>query len=393
MSLLPFLLFHQIVINEVVANPKGSTGPGCPEDRNEFVELFNLSPHPIDLLGWRISDFDAKDTIVSWQDSSILLKYPTLKINTTSLPSGSYALILDREYTETGNGEYLMPYNFPESLVVITVGNTTIGDELAMNDSLILYSPDSTFVSTFSFPRRTEDGFSLERIRPEAEDKQENWVTCLDTTGSTPGFTNSTITHCDPKITNLQIRKETKIEISLLLSNPSFGDLGPWWIDLNLNRMVMKTTQGSNLSPRSETLISFSFDTLPKGENEITARLSCPRDRDTSNNFLTAFFLNLAEEELVLSPPVFTDTLAIALSLKTETDLLIEVFDLKGRKVREVYKGKYKEGEKFLWDGRDEKGEKLDRGIYLVVVNYKKNGNWRLMKKSCVLGNKPPTPR
>ncbi|MBS4015303.1 MAG: lamin tail domain-containing protein, partial [Candidatus Latescibacteria bacterium] len=55
------LLFSQqysrIVINEVMANPRGVTGAGYPEDRNEFVELFNVSQETVDVCGWRITDF------------------------------------------------------------------------------------------------------------------------------------------------------------------------------------------------------------------------------------------------------------------------------------------------------------------------------------------------
>ncbi|MEO0101511.1 MAG: lamin tail domain-containing protein [candidate division WOR-3 bacterium] len=394
MFLFSLLLIQQVVINEVMANPKGKTGPGSPEDRNEFVELYNNSQDTFNLLGWRISDFDAWDTIVSWRDSLILQKYPKLKINTTILPPKTYALILDLEYTQTGNGEYVMPYDFPESLIVLTVGNTTIGDELAMNDSLILYSPDSSITSTFSFPRPTKDGFSLERIHPTKPDSLENWIESLDSSGSTPGRENSSLTYINPEISNLMVRKKEKVSFSVRLKNPSYADCGYWEVRFRVNGAAIGKIVGESLEPKRETVLFFFPETLPSGRLEVKASLFCPKDKDTANNFLTVYFVN-QREEILIFPPVFSpdndgkdDSLYIYLSLTEGSDLTIEVFSLKGRKVKRIYQGKYEKSEEIFWDGRDDNGKLLPRGIYIITITYQMGREKRFIKKSCLLAGK-----
>ncbi len=395
MFFFPLILIQEILINEVMANPKGKTGGGAPEDRNEFVEIYNNTSDTFNLLSWRISDFDARDTIIPWRDSLILIKYPTLKINTTLLPPKTYALILDLEYTQTGNGEYVMPYRFPEGLIVLTVGNTTIGDGLEMNDSLILYSPDSSIVSTFSFPRATKDGFSIERVKPEAPDSTENWVECLDTAGSTPGFVNSTLTYCDPKIHSLSVTKQEKIEIGVKLENPSYTDCGRWRLVFKIDGKEIKRIEGEGLRPKSETTFAFTWESLAFGRREITARLFAERDCDTTNNLLITYFINLLPDAILLTPEVFSpdgdgrdDYLEIALSLEEGSDLAIDIFDLKGKKVKTIHKGKYEKGKRLLWSGEDDNGQRLSRGIYIVAVEYKKGRERKLVKRSCLLAGK-----
>ncbi len=395
MFLFSLLLIQQVVINEVLANPKGKTGPGCPEDRNEFIELYNNSEDTFNLFAWRISDFDARDTIVSWRDSLILQKYPKLKINTTILPPKTYALILDLEYTQTGNGEYVMPYDLPESLIVLTIGNTTIGDELAMNDSLILYSPDSSLISTFSFPNQTKDGFSLERIHPTKPDSLENWIESLDSSGSTPGRENSSLTYINPGISNLMVAKEERIKFFLTLKNPFYTNCGNWAVDFKINGGKIGEIAGEGLKPKSETILEFFPETLPWGKVEIIAQLLCPKDKDTTNNYLTTYFTNLKEDEVFLFPPVFTpdndgenDYLAIYLSLEEGTDLAINVFNLRGRKVKRIYQGKYNKNQTLLWDGKNDNNEILPRGVYILTIEYQKGGEKKFIKRSCVLANK-----
>lgn len=378
-----------------MANPKGKTGPGCPEDRNEFIELYNNSEDTFNLLGWRISDFDARDTIVFWRDTLILQKYPKLKINTTILPPNRYALILDLEYTQTGNEEYIMPYNLPESLIVLTVGNTTIGDGLAMNDSLILYSPDSSIISTFSFPRTTKDGFSLERIHPSKPDSLENWIESFDTSGSTPGRENSSLTYINPGISHLMVAKEEKIKFCLTLKNPSYTNCGNWEVDFKINGERIGEITGEDLKPKSETILTFFPEILPWGKVEIAARLFCPKDKDTTNNYLTTYFINLKEDEVFLFPPVFTpdddgenDYLAIYLSLEEGTDLAISVFNLRGRKVKKIYQGKYNKNQTLLWNGKNDNNEILPRGVYILTIEYQKGGERKIIKRSCVLAGK-----
>ncbi len=182
------LLFASIEINEVMANPKGSSGVGLPEDRNEFVELYNTGTDTVDIRALFISDGDAKDSIIPF-NTPINDSDPTL--NTTLVPPGTFAVVLDPEYPDTGDGEYVMPYDFPKGCIIVTVGNTTIGNGLSMTDPIFLISKSGETLSTYKYPISTGDGYSVERINPLSPDTPDNWAQSADTTGSTPGRVNS----------------------------------------------------------------------------------------------------------------------------------------------------------------------------------------------------------
>jgi hypothetical protein len=187
----------QVVISEVMSNPKGrESGAGSPGDRNEYVELYNNDSVDVDMAGWLLWDGDGYDLIEAWTDTAI--SDPDVVIDTTVLGSGRYAVVLDPEYTSVGDTTYVQPYDFPPGTVILTVGNTTIGDGLSGNDPLSLGGPDSVFLDTYGTPDDTTDsipfdagdGISVERIDLRAPDREDNWAPCNDSMG-TPGRENS----------------------------------------------------------------------------------------------------------------------------------------------------------------------------------------------------------
>ena len=191
----------ELVINEVMSNVKGlDSGPGSPGDRNEFIEIYNASDDTVDLSLYKISDMDAMDEIVVWNDTLII--DPDVVYGTTILPPNEFAVVLDPEYTETGDGNYLQPYDFPPKTLVVTVGNTTIGDGLSTRDPVILLNSLEDTVSSYGTPEDINDnipydpgdGISVERISPFFPDGEMYWTSSIDSTGSTPGSANSTIT-------------------------------------------------------------------------------------------------------------------------------------------------------------------------------------------------------
>ena len=170
-----FLLFSAVCINEVMSNPLGSSGAGSPEDRNEFVEIFNIGPGAVNLTGWQITDFDAVDEVVPF--------FALSGDSNAVLMPGEFALIMDPEYLDSG--ESYMPYGIP-SCILLTVGNTTIGDGLTNTDPIALISPEGDTVSTYYNPFNPGDGISVERIYPYTGYIPENWSSCEDSSGSTP---------------------------------------------------------------------------------------------------------------------------------------------------------------------------------------------------------------
>jgi hypothetical protein len=206
-----FLLFSTVCINEVMSNPLGVSGVGSPEDRNEFVEIFNIGPEAVDLSGWKITDFDAVDEIVPF--------YSLTGGSNAVLMPGEFALIMDPEYVDTG--ENYMPYGVP-SCLLLTVDNTTIGNGLSGTDPIALISSNGDTVSTYYYPLSSGDGISVERIYPYSGDIAGNWSACVDSSGSTPGIENSVYSFPDFTIDSLWVMDNT---VSVLLFNHNDAEL------------------------------------------------------------------------------------------------------------------------------------------------------------------------
>lgn len=178
------------VMTEVMANP-------ADEDCDEFIEILYTGPGAYPLSGSSLTDGDALDTVVPWQG----VPPPGMRVSQW-LPSGGVALVIDPEYV-LGS----MPYDPPESTVVATVANTTIGSGLTADDPVTLYGPWGTgsgdVQSTYGTPVPSEDplqrdddgldgipfdpgdGFSVERIHPAGPDAEFNWQ--ASASGGSPG--------------------------------------------------------------------------------------------------------------------------------------------------------------------------------------------------------------
>jgi hypothetical protein len=263
-----FLLFSDVCINEVMSNPLGSGGVGSPEDRNEFVEIFNAGPDVVDLDGWLITDFDAVDEIISFSELSG-------NLNTVISP-GEFALIMDPEYVDSG--ENYMPYGIP-ACVLLTVGNTTIGDGLSTTDPIALVSPVGDTVSTCYHSSDPGDGISTERVYPNSHDFPGNWESCKDISGSTPGRLNSVYSTPDFSLDSLWADSNI---VSIILFNPHDTVLGGTveiFNDVNRNKsldegelidsfVLSEVTQDSSFridfSLSSEGFYLIGFDLIEK---------------------------------------------------------------------------------------------------------------------------------
>ncbi len=183
-----------VVINEVLANAPGQdSGSGSGGDRFEFIEILNDSEEAVDLWGWFIDDGDARDELRAWEDPD--LPWDGVLFGTTLLPPDCFALIVDPEVTDSGPP---FPFTVPESTLVLTVANTTLGDGLSTTDPLLLLDADERVVDTFGtpdeddgFPGDPGDGISLERLDPGLPDSPSNWGGCISSAGATPGAANS----------------------------------------------------------------------------------------------------------------------------------------------------------------------------------------------------------
>jgi hypothetical protein len=389
------VLSNRVVITEVMANPRGDEGAHYPEDRNEFVELFNAGREAIDLYNYRLTDGDAVDDIRIWTDSTILVQQPNVIIGTTWLKPGGYAVILDPEYTDPeAQGGFVQPYRFGDSTLILTVGNTTLGNGLAINDPVIIFGYDdsSSFGTPFNsgdgFPANPGDGFTWERVDTYGLDSVDNWAVCPETSGCTPGRANA-----------------AGLRIDIAIAGVELADSGPavskdsFWLRVEVeNRSYVFSPAGTirvwfypgetvavaglvPMKPRSETGYVFTGRYLPTA-GELWVKAVVPGDRDTINNLARLMIYPHGENRL-LSPELksfspdgdgFEDSLRISYQLPVPGGRLrLRVFDLAGRTVKRLIEDQIPVAlhGQVCWNGSDEQGRGAQSGIFLVVLDYR----------------------
>jgi len=141
-----------LVITEVMTNPMD-------EATGEYVELVNVGSVAVDAAGLVLSDGDAVDVVVGWKGGP------------TAVVAGGYAVILDKDYA----GQY----QIPGQSVLLTVGDKTLGNGLAVNDPVTLYEKDGkTTIDSYGFPFDPGNGVSAQRLDPLAPDAPGNWTPC-----------------------------------------------------------------------------------------------------------------------------------------------------------------------------------------------------------------------
>ncbi|NPV14111.1 hypothetical protein HPY86_04185 [candidate division WOR-3 bacterium] len=410
MILLMLFVPGQLVITEVMANPRGGSGVLMPEDRNEFIELYNTGNEAIDLFNYTVDDGDALDRIVAWHDSTILRNNPGLLIGTTWLKPGGFALILDPEYTDSGGlGGYLQPYQIGDSCLILTIGNTTIGNGLTGNDPITVASPygDTT---TFGTPQESEDGFpfdagdgfSYERIDINAPDHKGNWAVCPDSSGATPGRTNAVSSYFDLTITEMGLidrfvpEPGERFNFRVGVKNAGFVPAPNWRLLWGWDKgEVLVDIEVASLRPKQESVFVFEA-TCPQTRAELWCRILCPGDRDTTNNLYRMVvtpggaggLLSLGLNSFSPDGDGFEDSLPINFVLPEPGGRMsLKVFDLSGRTVRVIFAGReINEAQGVVyWNGRMDQGGLAPVGLYAVYLEYRYAGRKVCAKQPVVL--------
>ncbi len=412
----------RIVITEVMSNPAGAAGSGYPEDRNEYVELYNPTNEAIDLYDWTLDDLDGSpDRLIAWQDSSILRNNPTLLINSTWLQPHSYAVVLDSEYTHPlPQGGYEQPYIFGDSCLILTTRNTTLGNGLATSDPIVIISSSaygfedtSTFGTPFDttdkFPTNPGDGKSWERIDLSGPDLPENWVICPNRLGCTPGKPNSSSSAPDLAVLRLDVvrpeslRPEQPFTCHIHIANVGFVPAASWFMQVFLDRNgnaqpdkneACRTVDGWPLYPAQDSVLKFSLS-CPAVSCDLWASLVCSSDRDTANNRLrrtlypagTGRILSVTTSSFSPNADGFEDSLEIVYRLPRKGGKLqVAIYDLAGRLVVTLLdtKANAEQGTLF-WNGTSSAGRVVSRGIYAVRLSYHLPDMDRLEKLPVVL--------
>jgi len=160
--MLVFLLFSGTgqlpVISEVMSNPTDET-------TGEYVEIFNHSPSPSSLLGFSITDGDALDELLAW-DETIHGPFPHAEavIGTDTIPPYGFAVVFELDYP---TGPLL---TVADGTVILTTGDHSICNGLAASsDPLTLFSSEGTssvdVQSTYGTPVDSDDVSASSGIR------------------------------------------------------------------------------------------------------------------------------------------------------------------------------------------------------------------------------------
>jgi hypothetical protein len=397
------LCASRVVITEVMANPKGSTGAHGPEDRNEFVELYNPTGRSVDLYDWTLDDGDSKDRIIAWRDSSIRAHDTTLLVGTTWLLPNHYAVIIDSEYTDPNPvGGHEQPYHFGESTLILTTANTTLGNGLAGTDFIIIASPygdTTTFgtpADTFdSLPRDAGDGISWERVRADCPDSDGNWAPCPDTAGCTPGRDNAVAGFCDLAAAGIAVGDslvpEHPFSFSCRVANRGFvAAVGTVrvWLDRNGNLLpeageVVAEIAGLALPAQAETAVALTA-TCPSVRTDLWLGVESRADRDSLNNRCRVSLtpgrsgrcLDLPLNSFSPDADGLEDVLPVVFRLPdADGTLTVTVFDLAGRVVKTLHSGRPTSDQGTLcWNGSDARFRRAPPGVYAVALEYRTSG-------------------
>lgn len=408
-----------IIITEVMSNVRGPES-SC-GDRNEFVEIYNQSADTVDLINYRIWDLDAPpDEIWPWTNDSILLHYPAVRMNSTLIYPGTYALILDSEYCSPDTtGGYWQPYTFPESTLVLTTDETTIGDGLTTTDPLIFYSTVDFCTTSFgtpndsfdNFPSDPGDGISWERVDLELPDEPSNWHPSIDTSGCTPGRTNSVASAFDLAVDSQSIyfvpavaTTGENVQIRVVVKNLGLSGTNDYSLaifeDLNMdstmnNGELVVELEGLWVNALDSATIPYTYEHPGQGVHALGFWIDFPADVNPANNLAFRSLSVIGEiGELALSPPIFTpdydginDRLQIDYRLpETGGKLTVSIFNTRGIRIHDICRNEPWTSEQgtFYWDGRTSDGD-LPIGMYIIYLEYQYHDKVTRAKKTTVL--------
>jgi len=416
--LLIFILLNssRIIITEVMSNVKGPENPYG--DRNEFIEIYNLSPDTVDLSNYLISDFDANpDEICAWENESILIKYPDVRIHSTIIYPFSYALILDREYI-VPDSINCQPYNISAGTLILTTDDTSIGDGLATNDPIIIFSTVDACTTSFgtpyiqdNFPRDPGDGISWERIDYNLPDTLTNWYPSINPAGCTPGYKNSVTDAFDLGLdenlisfipAKVETGEDVKIKIGIINSGirPTIDYTLSIFDDKNNDRILEQSEllcniAGEPVSAFDTIFLYYEYMKPYQGEHNLGFKIEFTEDKNLNNNTAFKKLLVLGKiGELCLTPAIFTpdgdginDNLQIDCRLpQPGGELTLSIYDSRGIKIYDLCKKKPVDFDKgtFFWNGETLKS-KAPTGMYIIYLEYHYQNKITKAKKTAVL--------
>lgn len=236
-----------IIITEIFADPAPQVG--LPDA--EFIELYNRSNNPINLLGWKISDGSSTGTITH---QIVMPGHYWIITGNTNVPA----------FASFGNVASVS--NFP------TLNNGGEAITLRASSGLLVDSVNYT-QSWYRDDDKQEGGWTLELIdtnNPCGE--EDNWTSSENPNGGTPGKTNSVDTNkpdvIGPKLLSASVvqpdelllvfneKLEKPLSTNLFLVSPSIGINTASFSSLSLRDIRLKLMQ--NLEARHLYTVTIS---------------------------------------------------------------------------------------------------------------------------------------
>ncbi len=399
-----------------MSNVKGPENPYG--DRNEFVEIYNQSPDTVNLSIYNLSDFDViSDDICEWNNDTILLKYPDVRIRSTLLYPHSYALIMDREYIypDSINGQ---PYAIPGGTLILTTDDTSIGDELASNDPIIIYSISDACTTSFgtpftqdNFPSDPGDGISWELIDYSFPDTTTNWHPCINSSGCTPGMENSVTNAFDLALDqNLisfvpaKVQAGEDVNITIGVINNGLRPTADYTLSIYNDKNKDSLLDISELLCDIPGELVGSFDTVflywtynkpAQEEHRLGLRIDFEQDKNLTNNTVFKSLQVMGTiGELSLNPPIFTpnndgqnDLLQIDYRLpEPGGKLTITIYNSRGIKILDICRKEpiYNIKGTLYWDGKTS-DKVAPTGMYIVYLEYQYGNKNTTAKKTAIL--------
>ena len=193
------LLGQAVTITEVCADPLNETS--C-----EFIELHNAEPAPVPTQGFSITDGDALDQLLPWNEQAYgAFPHAGVVTGTDSIPAGGWAVVLELGYLLDPS------LSIAPGTVILTTGDYALCNGLAASsDPLTLFGPGGTagsdVLSTFGTPVETDvwenrdddgldtipfdpgNGLSANLFPPGSPDAEGNWVAASPTPGGPARF-------------------------------------------------------------------------------------------------------------------------------------------------------------------------------------------------------------
>lgn len=155
---------------------------------------------------------------------------------------------------------------------------------------------------------------------------------------------------------NMNILVLGNFSINSISMVPDFQHTGTWYKYLEGTSYTVNGTQDAI--------------TLAPGEYFIFTDVQLPDPNIDSCCSIGGLNQHSAGGETLIQtyPNPFNDETTFEINVASKADVLVEVYDMYGRKVKELYHGSLTSGtHEFIWDGRNESGNKVSRGSYQCV--------------------------